>query len=191
MLPAAVWEARPGAQLGADYDQRQTWITRHLPQGAPTSPALANLAALRLDRRLSGLARRAGVVYTRYADDLTFSGGDDLAQARARFGALVAVIAGEEGFALNHRKTRLMRRGVRQHVTGVVVNVRPNVRRTDFDALKAILTNCARLGPATQNRAGLADFRAHLAGRVAQMASIHAGRGAKLRELFARIVWLA
>jgi RNA-directed DNA polymerase len=188
-LPADVWEARPGARLGADFDARQRLITRHLPQGAPTSPALANLAAHRLDRRLSKLATVADAVYTRYADDLTFSGGHDLARARKRFETLVAVIAHEEGFTLNHRKTRLMRSGVRQHVTGVVVNVRPNIRRTEFDALKAILTNCLRRGPAAQNRTGVPDFRAHLAGKLAQFKSIHPQRAEKLLRILEQIKW--
>jgi hypothetical protein len=73
-LPADVWESRPSAQDGSDFQARQRLITRHLPQGAPTSPALANLAAGRLDRRLRALATAVGADYTRYADDLTFSG---------------------------------------------------------------------------------------------------------------------
>jgi len=187
-LPADVWESRPGAHLGADFFVRQRLITRHLPQGAPTSPALANLAAGRLDRRLISLATAVGAKYTRYADDLTFSGDADLARSRKRLATLVAVIAHDEGFALNYRKTRLMRAGGRQ-VTGVVVNVRTNIRRAEFDRLKAILTNCIRHGPASQNREQLPDFRAHLAGRVSHIYSIHPARGEKLRELFRRIVW--
>lgn len=129
--------------------------TRHLPQGAPTSPALANLAAYRLDVRLSALARKMGATYTRYADDLAFSG------ERVPGSTIVAVIASEEGFALNHRKTRTMRRSVRQRVTGVVVNERTGIPRSDFDRLKAVLHNCVRFGPSSQNRAEHADFRAH------------------------------
>jgi hypothetical protein len=188
-LPADVWEVRPNARIGADFIIRQRLITRHLPQGAPTSPALANLAAHRLDRRLSALARAAGAAYTRYADDLTFSGDGELARSRKSFAAYVAHIASEEGFSLNFRKTRIFRAGVRQHVTGVVVNVLPNISRHEFDRLKAILTNCVRHGADSQNRAGIADFRAHLIGRVAHIASINSARGEKLRRIFRQIAW--
>jgi RNA-directed DNA polymerase len=99
------------------------------------------------------------------------------------------VIAHEEGFTLNHRKTRWMRAGVRQKVTGVTVNVRPNITRAEFDQMKAILTNCERHGPASQNRQHLADFRAHLAGKIAHIASIHPVRGEKLWTMFNGISW--
>lgn len=157
----------------------------HLPQGAPTSPAIANLCAFRVDCRLAGLARSAGILYTRYADDLAFSG-----EFRAeRFPLHVAAIVMEEGFQVHHRKTRVMRASVRQHLAGLVVNEKPNVRRADFDELKAILTNCLRHGPASQNRESHSAFREHLAGRIGFVLSIHPGRGAKLQELFDRIAW--
>ena len=189
-LPPDVWAARPRPPAdGSDHATWQRLATRHLPQGAPTSPALANLAAHRLDRRLAALAAKAGADYTRYADDLTFSGGDDFARRIERVAALVALVAGDEGFALNHRKTRAMRRGGRQHVAGVVVNARPNVPRPVFDNLKAILTNCARRGPAGENRGNHPDFRGHLAGRVAHVAAVNPARGRKLRAVFDRISW--
>ena len=165
------------------------WRARHLPQGAPTSPALANLAAYRLDVRLHALAQKLGAHYTRYADDLAFSGDSRLERSAERVQTLIAVIAVEEGFELNFRKTRFMRQGVRQQLAGVVVNVRPNVRRIDYDALKAILHNCVRHGPASQNRAQHADFRRHLQGRIAHVRALNAGRGAKLHAIFARIEW--
>jgi hypothetical protein len=59
---------------------------------------------------------------------------------------------GLEGFRVNHQKTRVMRRGVRQHLAGLVKNRKPNIRRSDFDRLKAALTNCVRFGPESQNR---------------------------------------
>jgi hypothetical protein len=189
-LPSDVWDARPNpAADGTEHAARVRLTSRHLPQGAPTSPALANLAAFRLDRRLARLASRLDADYTRYADDLTLSGGELLARRVRRVKLLVAVIAADEGFSVNHRKTRVMGRGRRQHVTGVVVNVRPNVPRASFDRLKATLTNCVRHGPASQNRDGRPDFRAHLAGRVAHVAMVSPARGRKLWVLFDRIVW--
>ena len=161
----------------------------HLPQGAPTSPALANLCAYRLDGRLAGLAKRFAATYTRYADDLTFSGDHELRRTQLRLRKWVIRVVTEEGFTLNAAKTRVKSQSDRQTVTGLVVNVKPNVRRRDFDLLKAILTNCVRHGPAGQNRDKLPHFRAHLQGRVAFVASIHAVHGAKLRAIFARIVW--
>lgn len=161
----------------------------HLPQGAPTSPALANLCAYRLDCRLAALATAAGARYTRYADDLAFSGGEELVRSINRFHLVACTIAMEEGFAVHHRKTRIMRSSVRQQLTGLVVNERLNIRRTDFDELKAILTNCVRHGPAAQNRDGHLDFRAHLLGRVSHVALVHPGRGEKLRAIWERIEW--
>jgi RNA-directed DNA polymerase len=161
----------------------------HLPQGAPTSPALANLCAYRVDCRLSGLARSAGAEYTRYADDLAFSGNDDFERRVERFSTHVAAILGEEGFTVYHRKTRIMRQGVRQHLAGLVANQSVNVIRTDFDRLKATLTNCVRLGPASQNREGHPLFRAHLEGRVGFVETINGAKGMRLRRILERIVW--
>jgi RNA-directed DNA polymerase len=98
---------------------------RALPQGAPTSPAITNAICLRMDRRLSGLARALGFVYTRYADDLTFSWRKSDDRAKAPVGALLASlkkILRAEGFVLHPDKTMIMRDGDRQKVTGLVVN---------------------------------------------------------------------
>jgi hypothetical protein len=123
---------------GFDGDPHELWEARnlyshpHLPQGAPTSPAIANICSYRMDCRLAGLARRAGAVYTRYADDLAFSGDDvDWVSPYA------AAIVEDEGFMVNHRKTRIMRQGVRQRLAGIVVNQGMNIIRPDFDLLKA------------------------------------------------------
>ena len=82
---------------------------RCLPQGAPTSPALTNTLCLRLDRRVSGLARKLGFRYTRYADDLTFSlpgGHSGKASLKTLLGAVRAIVEAE-GFRLNPEKTRV------------------------------------------------------------------------------------
>lgn len=171
------------------FGDRQRLVTRHLPQGAPTSPALANLCAYRVDRRLSGLARISGATYTRYADDLAFSGDESWRKSLQRFHVTACKILLEEGFAINTRKTRVMPRGGRQSLAGVVVNERTNCRRADFDRLKAILTNCLRHGPQSQNRLAVVDFRAHLLGRVGHLSALNPARGKKLRTLFDRINW--
>jgi RNA-directed DNA polymerase len=163
--------------------------TPHLPQGAPTSPALANLAAFRLDRRLAGLANALGATYTRYADDITLSGSDRLLRNASGLRRQIAEIAQEEGFAVNDRKSTLTTRAGRQQVCGVVVNQRTNVARVDYDTLKATIHNAARHGPESQNRTGVPDFRAHLIGRIAWVEQLHPEHGAQLRRKFERIVW--
>lgn len=178
--------ARRGAHSWIDAK----WLgVPHLPQGAPTSPAIANLCALHLDLRLEGLAQSMGASYTRYADDLAISGGESVRRRLGGLSRAIAVIAIEEGFEINHRKTRAMHRSRRQVLTGIVVNEKPNVRRQDFDLLKAILTNCVRHGPQSQNRGALASFRSHLQGRIAHVASLNAERGTKLAAIFERIDW--
>src|SRR5690606_11854615 len=98
---------------------------RSLPQGAPTSPSITNALCVRLDARLTGLARKLGFRYTRYADDLTFSfhGAGKIPIARLR--RAVTDVVAAEGFVIHPDKTRVMRSGGRQRVTGLVVNAAP------------------------------------------------------------------
>lgn len=170
-------------------DARDIYERPHLPQGAPTSPLLASLCAYRMDCRLSGLANSVGAHYTRYADDLAFSGNSSFTRNVERFSIHVAAILMEEGFCVNYRKTRVMRQGVRQYLAGVVANARVNIPRSDFDRLKAILTNCVRRGPEAENRDAHPQFRSYLDGRVSFVESIHKERGAKLRAIFEQIGW--
>jgi hypothetical protein len=161
----------------------------HLPQGAPTSPALANLCAYRLDCRLAGLADALGAVYSRYADDLMFSGGRPvLARAPALRRAVAAIVA-DEGFRLNERKSALATRAGRQRVCGIVVNARTNAPRDDYDRLRAALHEAATRGPAAANRDGVPDLRAHLLGRIGWVEALNPARGARLRRSLAAIDW--
>jgi hypothetical protein len=97
---------------------------RSLPQGAPTSPSLANTVCLKLDGRLTGLAHKLGARYTRYADDLTFSFHGETASVGLLLRAVTGIVE-DEGFAVHTRKTRVMRSGGRQKITGLIVNA-PN-----------------------------------------------------------------
>lgn len=189
-VPLSAWKHLPlDLPLDQLWEARKLYRRPHLPQGAPTSPALANICAWRIDSRLTGLAQAAGAHYTRYADDLAFSGDERFARNAEQFSLHVAAILLEEGFHANHRKTRIMRRSVRQYLTGLVANDRVNIVRADFDRLKGILHNCVRFGPATQNREGHRDFRAHLEGRVGFVETINPQKGARLRREFTRISW--
>jgi retron-type reverse transcriptase len=162
---------------------------KHLPQGAPTSPTLANLAAWRFDCRLQGVANRFSLDYTRYADDLAFSGNRELLRLAPFLKGLIGAIAIEEGFEINHRKTRVQTQAQAQHLGGMVINQRPNLPREEFDRLKAILHNCVRWGPQSQNREGVADFKAHLAGRIAYAVWLNPVKGERLKRLWQRIEW--
>ena len=185
-----VWSVRPVEMDAMQWHEARILYARpHLPQGAPTSPAVANLTAYRLDCRLFGLAKSAGADYTRYADDLAFSGDDTFKRAVERFSAHAAAIALEEGFSVNHRKTRIMRQGVRQHLAGIVVNQHESLPRGDLKLLEATLTNCVRFGPESQNRATLPHFRAHLEGRIGFVEMVSSLKGRRLRRLFEAIKW--
>ncbi|MDD9368690.1 MAG: reverse transcriptase family protein [Acidimicrobiales bacterium] len=162
----------------------------HLAQGAPTSPALANLSAYRLDRRMAGLASRLDATYTRYADDLVLSGGRHLRRID-RVERIVDDIVRDEGFRLHRGKSRAATRGQRQTVLGLVVNEHPNVPRAEYDRLRAVLHDAARSGPDAANRAGHTDFRAHLQGRISRVAETNPARAAKLDRAFAAIDWSA
>jgi hypothetical protein len=134
---------------------------RFCVQGAPTSPGLANALCLRLDRRLAGLARTHGFVYTRYADDLSFSGDDPSRLRRLR--SLVARIVSEEGFRLNPRKTRVARAGRAQRVTGVTVNQVVGLSRRERRRLRAELHRLTRGEPSPEARRRLAGKLAYVA----------------------------
>jgi hypothetical protein len=186
VLPHDEWAAVPRPReawaITAHHRLGRRLATPHLPQGAPTSPALANLAAYRLDVRLTGLAASFGATYTRYADDLAFSGDTALIGRAATLRAAVGDIARAEGFAVNERKTALATRAGRQRVTGVVVNDHPNVARPDYDRLKAAIHNARRDGPRGVDRA-------ELRGRIAWVAQVNPRRGKRLLEAFEAIDW--
>jgi hypothetical protein len=185
----ALGEMRLALSAAEFQELKTTYRRRHLPQGAPTSPSLANLCSYRMDCRLAGLAGAAGAAYTRYADDLAFSGGGEFARGAERFALHVAAIALQEGFAVNHRKTRVMRQGVRHHLAGLVVNEKVNADRRYVDELKAILHNCVRFGPGSQSREFRGSFREHLLGRIGFVEMVRPEKGARLRRIFDEIQW--
>lgn len=110
-----------------------------LPQGAPTSPIITNMICDKLDHRLGGLARRFGLNYTRYADDITFSSMHNVYQENSEFRKELARIIGNQGFTMNEQKTRLLKRGSRQEVTGITISDKLNVSQKYVRDIRNIL----------------------------------------------------
>lgn len=107
-----------------------------LPQGAPTSPVITNIVCQRLDHLLTGVAKRFGLKYSRYADDITFSSIHNVYQLESEFQKEILRIIAEQGFAMNLSKTRLQKRGYRQEVTGLIVNEKANVQKSYLKQLR-------------------------------------------------------
>jgi retron-type reverse transcriptase len=160
---------------------------RALPQGACTSPALSNLLARRLDKRLVGLAAKLNFTYTRYADDLTFSATKEAATKTGYLITRVRHIIREEHLTVNETKTRVQSQGMRQTVTGIVVNKRPNVPRRTVKRLRAILHQAGRSGLAAQNREKRDNFAPWLEGMIGYVNMVNPHKGRKLQEALQKI----
>lgn len=134
-----------------------------LPQGAPTSPVISNMICSRLDRELTELARRHKAVYTRYADDITFSFVSSfpylpesvvLVDKRgensygAALGDRFREIIDGNWFSVNPKKTRLQSRYERQVVTGLIVNRKPNIDRRYIRKTSALIYSAEQFGVA-------------------------------------------
>jgi RNA-directed DNA polymerase len=123
-------------------------FNRHLPQGAPTSPIVSNMVCAKMDSQLTQLAKKNMSDYTRYADDITFSTNKSVFPSdfavineleQVELGKELVRIISDNGFQINHTKTRLQSRKQRQEVTGVTVNKFTNVRRTYLRSIRAML----------------------------------------------------
>ncbi len=151
----------------ASFFTRLTTYNGCLPQGAPTSPAIANLICRRLDRRLSKLVEKVGASYSRYADDLTFSSNNEICHVIP----LVAEIIESEGFSPAGDKLRITRKGNRQEVTGLIVNDQVAVPRHVRRKLKAVMYNLKQGKEIYWN--GKKMSRASLKGHLSYLKSIH------------------
>ena len=115
------------------------WIVEKrnvLPQGAPTSPILTNIVCQRLDYLLSAVAKRFGLKYSRYADDITFSSMHNVYQSNSDFLKELRRIIEEQGFHIKVTKTRLQKDGYRKEVTGLLVNYKVNVQKRYIKQLR-------------------------------------------------------
>jgi len=120
---------------------------RHLPQGAPTSPMLTNIICYKLDKRNEGMAQNLGFAYTRYADDMSFSASGESKENLQKLIYSVRAISKAEGFNLHPDKLRIMRKGSRQEVTGIVVNNKAGINRNHLRKFRALLHQIEKDGP--------------------------------------------
>ena len=165
-----------------------------LVQGAPSSPALSNLVALNIDRRITGLKKHLKSAdqkfyYTRYADDLIFSFDEENMVGTL---PLIRQIVREEGFVVNEDKLRIMRSGRQQQVAGVVVNQRLNVNAAECRRLRAVLHNIRNHGWDTEMQRWQSNmgtcvrnqvhFRQILEGRIAFVRSLNPEKGGMLLD---------
>jgi retron-type reverse transcriptase len=140
-----------------------------------------------MDHRFSKLAVRLGWRYTRYADDLTFSCTGAPQPSVGYLLARIRHISDDEGFAVNERKTRVLRRSRRQEVTGIVVNDRAGVPRPTVRRIRAILHQAKRTGLEAQNREEHPSFRNYLSGMIAYIEMVNPQQGALLRQELAAV----
>ncbi len=160
---------------------------RALPQGACTSPAISNLVAWKLDKRLTGLAEKLGSRYTRYADDITFSGTGEVTEKIGWLLAKIRHIAEDEGFRINEKKTRVHRPHTAQMVTGIVVNERPGVPRKLVRRLRAILHRAQFEGLESQNREGRPHFEDWVRGMVAYIQMVNPQQAEPLKQALEKL----
>ena len=146
-----------------------------LPQGAPTSPYIANLVCKRMDKRLYKFAKVCGLKYSRYADDITFSGSD----VNGSMIHTIKKIIGEEGFRINDEKTRVMGKGTRQIVTGLVVNEKLGIGRRKYRILRALVNNCLKFN--------LSVMKPYLMGKIAILKKTDYTKWEMLRDKIAAL----
>jgi RNA-directed DNA polymerase len=159
---------------------------RSLPQGAPTSPSITNALCVRLDARLTGLSRKLGFRYTRYADDLTFSFHGPGKIPVGRLSKAVGDVVADEGFVVHPGKTRVMRSGGRQKVTGLVVNKAPDGRPEARVPRKVIRELRAALHNREHGKPGKGESLEQLQGMAAFVHMCDPAKGAEfMRRLSA------
>lgn len=161
-----------------------------LVQGAPTSPAIANLICYRMDKKLMKYAERHGISYSRYADDITFSSDDIASLPKVKF---IKKLMAEEHFILNEEKTKLLKQGMRQEVTGLLINERVRVPRAYKKDIYRHLHFCLKYG-------GLGHFkhihssynmsRDWLLGRIFYVNAVERDEAKKMLRLFNQVDWL-
>jgi RNA-directed DNA polymerase len=167
-------------------------VVGHLPQGAPTSPMLANLVCVALDADLQEIAIREGLTYSRYADDMTFSGEIFDRSVVARISSEVSAVIGRHGFGINTQKTTIAKNGGRKIVTGLSVGddivrlprtYKDEIRQELFYLEKhGLQGHCSRIGHKNH-----LSYLLRLAGRIRYAISVEPMTGNRMMGKLKRI----
>ncbi len=160
---------------------------RHLPQGSPASPAITNLLCRRLDRRLTGMAEDLGFIYTRYADDLTFSASGESLRHVCNIIKRTESIVTHEGFSLNQEKTRILRNSRQQEVTGVVVNEKLSVDKQTLKKFRATLYQIEKDGLEGKHWGNSSNLMAAITGFANFVAMVNPEKGAEFQQQVKKI----
>ena len=161
---------------------------RFLPQGAPSSPALTNIICRGMDARLQRMAVDLGFTYTRYADDITFSASGEAVRHVARVIRRIDHIVAAEGFRLHPKKTRVLRKGRRQEVTGLVVNDRLSVPRPLMRRFRSLLFQIEKDGPNDKRWGISTNVLASIEGFANFVAMVEPEKGRVLQQRVAKIL---
>lgn len=160
-----------------------------LPQGAPTSPGISNIVLLKLDKRLSELAKKSNCCYTRYADDITFSGPKSIKALLP----LICSIVEDEGFQINRKKIRLQYSNQRQEVTGLTVNKKVSLSKAKIKEIENAIYYCQKYGVESHMKrinCEKAYYKEHLYGIAYFCKMIDTEKGERYLEELDKIEWL-
>lgn len=161
---------------------------RILPQGSPASPAISNLIAYKLDKKLKGLADKLNFTYTRYADDLSFSTSSDNKENITKLLRFLRDIVKAEGLTLHPEKTHIMRNGGQQKVTGIVVNEKLNVERAQLRKFRALLHNIETNGWKGQKWGQAKNVLYSIEGYIHFVKMVNPDKAVKYQEQLNRII---
>ncbi len=154
---------------------------RKLPQGAPSSPAITNLICHRLDLRFQGLAQKLGFNYSRYADDLSFSGASEGSKLVGQLLWSIHKIVKDEGFVVHPEKIAVMRKGTQQRVTGIIVNEKVGIDRQMLRKFRALIHHIEQSGVQGKTWNNNNNLEASMRGYVNFVSMIKPEQGAKFK----------
>lgn len=163
-------------------------FNNELPQGAPTSPYLSNLICKRLDSRLLNLAEHIEATYTRYADDITFSGERKI----VKYIKLIKRVIREEQFKVNEKKVRVQFAHHQQMVTGLVVNTKLSIPAKTKKYLRQQIYYAQKFGVSNsleKQEINKSNYKGHLFGLAYFIKMVEPSCGIEFIEQLKQIDW--